>query len=67
MNHIHKIDFDEASRQWMRNKVKHANCTYTYVCGYTTHKGYPCQNKPYVKNNKFHKRCHVHFRKKKKE
>jgi len=38
------IDFDEASDAWMQNKKKLPNCTYSYICGFITKKGTPCQN-----------------------
>lgn len=62
MNHFPDINFDEASQMWMKNKKKHANCTYTYVCGYITRNGTPCQNKPYAKK-KDCPHCHIHYRK----
>lgn len=65
MNYYPTIDFEEASRMWLKNKKKHENCTYTYVCGYETLNGTPCQNKPYTKNKKQFKYCHIHYRKRK--
>ena len=47
------INFDEASNAWMQNKKKLPNCTYSYVCGFITKKGTPCQKSP---NCKLHKR-----------
>jgi len=40
-----EIDFDEASREWMRNK-KRVGLMYIYVCGETTSTGRPCQRRP---------------------
>ena len=40
-----EIDFDEASREWMRNK-KRVGLMYSYVCGETTSTGRPCQRRP---------------------
>ena len=41
------INFDEASKVWMRNKKKLGNGTYTYVCGEKRikHNGY-CRKAP---------------------
>lgn len=40
------IDFDEASREWTRNKKKLSDGCYSYVCGVNTKQNRPCQNKP---------------------
>ena len=40
-----EIDFDEASREWMRNK-KRVGLMYSYVCGETSSTGRPCQRRP---------------------
>ena len=40
------IDFDEASREWRKNKVKVANCHFLYKCIGETKNGNPCKNKP---------------------
>lgn len=26
------IDFEDASREWRKNKIKHENCCFTYTC-----------------------------------
>ena len=49
------IDFDEASREWNRNK-KRVDQSYVYICGAVTKEGSYCQNKRY-KNCNF---CYVH-------
>jgi hypothetical protein len=41
-----KIDFDEASNAWMKNKKKLGDGMYTYICGCQTKSGKPCQRKP---------------------
>jgi uncharacterized protein (DUF342 family) len=30
MNHAN-IDFEDASREWRKNKIKHENCHFTYI------------------------------------
>ena len=52
------IDFDEASREWNRNK-KRVDQSYVYICGAVTKEGSYCQNKRY-KNCNF---CYVHRKK----
>lgn len=42
------IDFDEASEAWKKNKKRLENGNYRYICGYDTHKGNQCQNKPSI-------------------
>ena len=49
------IDFDEASREWNRNK-KRIDQSYIYICGAMTKQGTSCQNKRY-KNCEF---CYIH-------
>jgi hypothetical protein len=39
------IDFDEASREWNRNK-RRAGHSYVYVCGYMCASGNPCKRSP---------------------
>ena len=39
------IDFDEASREWNRNK-RRAGHSYVYVCGYMCASGKPCKRSP---------------------
>ena len=53
------IDFDEASREWNRNK-KRVDQSYVYICGAVTKQGSYCQNKRY-KNCNF---CYTHRNKK---
>ena len=53
------IDFDEASREWNRNK-KRVDQSYVYICGAVTKQGSYCQNKRY-KNCNF---CYAHRKKK---
>ena len=26
------IDFEDASKEWRKNKIKHENCCFTYTC-----------------------------------
>ena len=40
------IDFDDASKEWMKNKKKIGDGSYIYVCGVNTKQDKPCQNKP---------------------
>jgi hypothetical protein len=40
-----EIDFDEASREWNRNKKRDGQM-YMYVCGCETVSGKPCQRRP---------------------
>ena len=49
------IDFDEASREWNRNK-KRVDQSYVYICSAVTKQGNSCQNKRY-KNCNF---CYIH-------
>jgi hypothetical protein len=39
------IDFDEASKEWKKNKIKLDNGCYKYICGKTTKTGKKCKNK----------------------
>ncbi len=39
-------DFDAASNEWMKNKIKLRNGQYKYVCGHLTTKGKKCLKKP---------------------
>ena len=39
------IDFDEASREWNRNK-RRVGHSYVYVCGYMCASGKPCKRSP---------------------
>lgn len=48
------INFNEASKAWMQNKVKIGNGLYKYVCGQLTKLGTPCQQSP---------NCHIHRKK----
>ena len=36
------IDFDDASREWLRNKRKLRDCTYVYRCVYVTRSNRQC-------------------------
>ena len=40
-----EIDFDDASREWNRNK-RRCGQMYEYVCGHTCLSGKPCKRKP---------------------
>ena len=39
------IDFDEASREWKRNKIHIGNCSYVYKCSYLHKNGKECNKK----------------------
>ena len=41
-----EYDFDEASKEWMKNKIKIGSGTYKYICGHKTTKGKKCLKKP---------------------
>lgn len=43
---IQDIDFDQASKAWMKNKIKQTNGTYKYKCIKKTKKGFDCKNRP---------------------
>ena len=53
---IDDIDFDGASKAWMKNKIKLNDCTYKYKCIKKTKKGFNCKNKPINNLNV----CHCH-------
>lgn len=38
------IDFDDASKEWMKNKKKKTNGMYEYVCNYIHPNGKYCKN-----------------------
>ncbi len=38
------IDFDEASREWRKNKIKCKNCYFKYTCNHLSKKGKRCPN-----------------------
>ena len=44
-----QIDFDEASYEWRKNKIKLNNGSYTYCCGIEVH-GKICKNIPSRRN-----------------
>jgi len=50
------INFDEASKEWKRNKKSLGGGTYKYVCGSDTKNGSPCQNKPITEDGF----CYLH-------
>ena len=52
------IDFDEASKEWNKNKKRKGH-SYVYVCGVTTKNGSCCQNKR-LKDKDF---CYIHNKK----
>ena len=55
------IDFDEASKAWMKNKIKLNYGEFRYCCLQLTKKGEKCKNK-IIKDNL----CHIHLKSKKK-
>ena len=57
-----KIDFDEASREWRKNKIYLGCGDFRYSCSELTKKGEKCKNR-IVKDNL----CHVHYKKSKKK
>jgi len=56
MTYTVDIDFDEASRCWMSNKLSIGNGSYKYICGAITKKGDKCKN---------HTNCRLHKQPKK--
>ena len=52
------IDFDEASDAWLQNKVKNAQCVYSYICGHITKRGTRCMHKPLKANDEIY--CYIH-------
>lgn len=55
-----EIDFDEASREWRRNKIELDYGQFRYCCSQLTKKGEKCKNK-IVKYDL----CHLHLKSKK--
>jgi hypothetical protein len=53
------IDFDEASREWRKNKIKVGSCHFIYKCIAETKSGEPCKNKPLYLSDF----CRVHKKK----
>ena len=51
-------DFDDASSEWMKNKIKLGCGYYKYVCGHLTTKGKKCLRKPTL----FKRRCSQHYK-----
>lgn len=52
------IDFDDASREWRKNKISLTCGEFRYCCIEPTKKGEKCKNK-IIQNNL----CHVHLKK----
>ena len=50
------IDFDDASKEWLKNKIKIENGCYNYKCTAFNCNGFPCSNKVYDNTNF----CKVH-------
>lgn len=40
------IDFDQASKEWRKNKKPYGDGAFKYVCGYMKSNGKPCQRPP---------------------
>lgn len=55
-----EIDFDEASREWRKNKIELEYGQFRYCCSQLTKKGEKCKNK-ITKNGK----CCIHLKSKK--
>ena len=51
-------DFDDASNEWMKNKIKLGSGHYKYVCGHLTTKGKKCLRKPKA----FKRKCPQHYK-----
>ena len=51
-----KVDFDEASKAWRKNKLYIGYGSFRYRCLSKTKKGDMCKNKP-IKDKQY---CHVH-------
>jgi hypothetical protein len=43
-----EIDFDEASREWRKNKKYKGNGTFEYKCSHVNIKNVYCKNKVYL-------------------
>ena len=50
------INFDEASKAWMSNKIAVGSGHYKYICKGLTVKGHQCKKKP----SKHCNYCHIH-------
>jgi hypothetical protein len=55
------IDFDDASKEWNKNKKKTTNGMYKYICTAETKSGNPCNNSPILDSNF----CYIHSKKRK--
>lgn len=55
-----EIDFDEASREWRKNKIELGYGEFRYCCSQLTKKGEKCKNK-IIKDNL----CRIHLKIKK--
>lgn len=54
-----EIDFDEASREWRKNKIELEYGQFRYCCSQVTKKGEKCKNK-IIKNGT----CRIHLKSK---
>jgi hypothetical protein len=54
------IDFDEASREWHRNKKKLNNGCYSYICSHMLSNGNSCKNRPLLTSSY----CKIHSKQK---
>jgi len=45
------IDFDDAIREWLRNKRKLRNCVYEYKCMFVSSSGRECTGKSVINRN----------------
>ena len=52
-----EIDFEEASREWRKNKIELGNGEFRYCCSQLTKKGEKCKNK-ILKDNL----CRIHLK-----
>ena len=55
-----EIDFNEASREWRKNKIELENGEFRYCCSQLTKKGEKCRNK-IIKDNL----CRIHLKSRK--
>ena len=66
-NIVFNIDFDDASKEWMKNKQKLSFGQYKYICCASTKRNTPCRNPPYLDFNycKMHNKLYQESQKEK--
>ncbi len=52
---LNTINFDEAQKEWRKNKRSIGNGAFKYTCGCLTKKGNPCNNAP-----SYNGKCFIH-------